>query len=116
MGLSNRFYNRAIRRNDSDIYEEIVKENRGMPNGINQYTTAEFSYPTPQQISNLTLINHVWKINDKFYKLAHKHYGVSRLWWTIAWFNKTPTDAHLKVGDTVHIALPVDLLISYYGL
>lgn len=116
MGLSDRFYNRVIRRNDSDVYKELVQENRGLPMGINQYTTAEMDYPTGQQISNLTLVAHTWRSNDKFYKLAHKHYGNSNMWWAIAWFNKAPTEAHLKIGDTVHIAFPVDLLISYYGL
>jgi hypothetical protein len=91
MGLSNRFYNRAIRRNDSDIYEEIIKENRGLPNGLDQYTTAEFNYPTAQQITNLTLLNHIWRVHDKFYKLSYEYYGDSRFWWAIAWFNMKPT-------------------------
>jgi hypothetical protein len=116
MGLSNRFYNRAIRRNDSDIYEEIIKENRGLPNGLDQYTTAEFNYPTAQQITNLTLLNHIWRVHDKFYKLSYEYYGDSRFWWAIAWFNMKPTEAHVKVGEVVRIALPIDLLISYYGL
>jgi hypothetical protein len=110
MGLSNRFYNRAIRRNDSDIYEEIIKENRGLPNGLDQYTTAEFNYPTA------TLLNHIWRVHDKFYKLSYEYYGDSRFWWAIAWFNMKPTEAHVKVGEVVRIALPIDLLISYYGL
>ena len=116
MGLSDRFYNRAIRRNDSPIYDELLKTNRGLLNGITQYTTAELEYPTSDEISNLTTVTHTWRLHDKFYKLAHKHYGDSRLWWTIAWFNKTPTEAHLKVGDSVYIAFPLDALIASYGL
>lgn len=116
MPLSDRFYNRIIRVNNSPIYKELVETNRGLPNGMTQYTTPEMLYPTADQINTLTLVSHTWVISDKFYKLAHKHYGDSKLWWAIAWFNKTPTEAHLKPGDRIDIAFPLDALIAYYGL
>lgn len=116
MALSDRYYNRIVRVNDSPVYEELVATNRGLPNGVTQYTTPELLYPSPDQINNLTLISHTWGISDKFYKLSHKHYGDSKLWWVIAWFNKAPTEAHLKPGDKIDIAFPLDALIAYYGL
>jgi hypothetical protein len=116
MANSNRYYNRIVRRNVSQSYDEIIKKNRGLLNGMLQYTTPVMTYPTSDQIGNLVLVNHIWKMNDKFYKLAHKHYGDSKLWWAIAWFNQTPTEAHLKPGDEIDIAFPLDALIGYYGL
>lgn len=116
MSTSDRYYNRAIRTNSSDTYDKIVKEMRGLPKGILQFTSAEFDYPTEDEILNLTVVTHTWRLHDKFYKLAHEHYGDSRLWWAIAWFNKTPTESQMRVGDVVHIAHPLDALLPYFGL
>lgn len=116
MAISDRYYNRAIRRNSSEIYEKIIRDQRGLQSGIVQFTTAEIDYPTIDEMSNFTILTHTWGISDKFYKLAHKHYGSAKLWWVIAWFNRTPTESDVKVGDIVHIAHPLDALLPYFGL
>jgi nucleoid-associated protein YgaU len=48
--------------------------------------------------------------------LAHKHYGDANLWWIIAWYNKKPTEAHVKMGDIITIPLPLDKVIRYLGV
>lgn len=116
MAISDRYYNRAIRRNSSRMYEKILRDNRGLENGINQFVTAEFDYPTPDEMSNFTILSHTWKISDKFYKIADKHYGSPKLWWVIAWFNRTPTESDMRIGDVVHIAHPLDGLLPYFGI
>ena len=39
-----------------------------------------------------------------------------RLWWIIAIFNSTPTDAHIKIGQTVIIPKPIQKVLENFGL
>lgn len=103
--------NREIVVNDSEFYEETF-EDRGV-SYINQYTTAVLSHPNPQQINSLTVITHTWRLGDRLFKLAHKHYGDSRYWWIIAWYNLSPTDSHFSIGDTVQIPKPLPKVLRY---
>ena len=73
----------------------------------------DLTYPTPQQVAKLEIALHAWKVGDRLYKLAHEHYGDSRLWWVISFFNKRPTEAHYKLGDTVRIPFPLDKVLDY---
>ena len=62
---------RLIRINDSELYDDLFDERR--VNQIKQYMTVEIGYPTVQQKSAIQTQDHVWKIGDRYYKLAHKH-------------------------------------------
>ena len=112
MGL--RYNGTKIIINDNELYENLLEE-RGLTK-IRQYTTHTLPYPTAQQISRMALAQHVWGIGDRFYKLAHHYYGDATLWWVIAWFNQTPTEAHLNQGDVVHICLDLQELMNVLGL
>ena len=68
---------------------------------------------TNQQINSLTVITHTWRLGDRLFKLAHKHYGDSRYWWIIAWYNLSPTDSHFSIGDTVQIPKPLPKILRY---
>jgi len=74
---------------------------------IRHYSTPEYSNPSVQVYRGLTLIRHVWAVGDRFYKLAHKHYGSSKYWWVIAQYNKTPTESHVKLGNQIVIPFPL---------
>jgi len=37
------------------------------------------------------------------------------LWWLIAWFNRSPTEAHNKVGDIILIPAGVEELLSLFN-
>ena len=82
-------------------------ENRKI-NKIFQYDTPILTKITPRQRASLTRLRHIWKTGDRFYKLASKHYGDPKLWWIIAWYNTAPTEAHLKIGDTIRIPFPLE--------
>ena len=73
-------------------------------------------HPTSEDIAELNIISHRWKIGDKYFKLAHQYYGNSEMWWVIAWFNQAPTEAHLELGQVVYIPTPVQDVLSYYGV
>lgn len=102
-----RYNKRTKATNNTEMYENIF-EQRGVRK-ILQYTTPILSYPDTLDSSEITVINYVWNQGDKFWRLAHKHYGNSSYWWVIAQFNKKPTEGHLNPGDTIQI--PVDLSV-----
>jgi hypothetical protein len=105
---------RDIFNNVDEKYDSILEE-RGLLL-LKQYTTKELSYPTAKEMRDLATIKHIWKVGDKYWKLAQTHYGDSEMWWMIAWFNQKPTEAHCKNGDLVLIPFPLEDLYRYFGL
>ena len=54
-------------------------------------------------------------MGDRYYKLADGYYGDSRYWWIIAWFNKKPTESHIKVGDIIRVPTSLGDILSAMG-
>ena len=106
-----RYTNRSIFRNDNDLYEEFCEERD--VKYFRQYATPNLVYPTAIDMRDLKTIPHIWKRGDRYFKLAHEHYGDSTLWWIIAWFNKKPTESHIKLGATILIPKPLTKIIRY---
>ncbi len=96
---------RTVVRNAEELYEEIFRK-RGVK-FIDHYSTPNMHHPTAKQVSNVELVSHIWKVGDRFFKLAHEHYGDSKLWWVIAWFNQLPTDSHVELGQVINIPVPL---------
>ena len=90
--------------------EKIQQKIREIP----QSTGGEAFFP--EEISQLERIGHLWTVGDKYYKLAYEHYGDSRYWWVIAWFNRMPTEGQVKLGDIVVIPLPLSKILDYLDL
>jgi|TARA_Y100000994_G_scaffold247186_1_gene252012 nucleoid-associated protein YgaU len=98
--------------NANALYEEML-EKRGIKK-VTQYSSPQLKYPPPEKIAaTLKRVGHVWKHGDKFWKLASEFYGDAQLWWVIAWFNKKPTEAHLKLGDRIQIPMPLTTVMKY---
>ena len=79
---------------------------------INHYGSPNLSYPNVSQVSRLKPRPHVWTHGDRFYKLAHQYYSDKRLWWLIAWYNMTPTENHVVLGQILQIPLPLEAALS----
>lgn len=109
--MIDRYKYRTIFNNDSEMYKSIFR-NRNVK-FINHYSTPNFSFPSLNDIPNITVINHVWKDGDKYYKLAEKYYGDSRDWWVIAKYNQLPTESHVKIGDIILIPTPLSVVLQY---
>ena len=112
--MTDRYLNRPVVVNDLDRYKPILKE-RGIK-FAKIFTTPVLVHPTSEDIAELNIISHRWKIGDKYFKLAHQYYGNSEMWRGIAWFNQAPTEAHLELGQVVYIPTPVQDVLSYYGV
>lgn len=106
-----RFRNRRININDNELYEQLLEERNVTQ--IKHYETPNFEYPNYKQVGSLTIREHVWKKGDRYFKLAHEFYGDSKLWWVIAWYNKKPTESHVKLGDVVYIPTPVGRVLTF---
>ena len=94
-----RLDDRLIIINSLEHYAPILEEKN--VDFIRHYGTANLQYPTSEQLRDITMVRYIWKQGDKLFKLAFEHYGDSRLWYVIAWFNKRPTEAHFKYGDVI---------------
>ena len=110
-----RYALRRTIRNNTKTYEKVF-EKRGLKRGAVHFATPKLAHPTTKQISKLTRITHVWKFGDRYYKLAHEHYGYAKYWWIIAWYNKRPTESHLELGDLVYIPQPLEDIMRYLGV
>ena len=109
-----RYDDRLIRINTSPLYRTQFI-NRGV-NFIEQFGTPILRFPTPLEIGQLDVVGHTWSLGDRYYKLAQLHYGNSKYWWVIAWFNRAPTEFHLKTGQTVRIPTPLDLILDFFDM
>ena len=114
MALS-RYKDLQIIRNVDEDYKMIFSS-RFPYNGILQHSTDTLKYPTLKEISNMQLENVTWGYGDRLYKLANKHYGSPSYWWVIAWFNKIGTEAEISFGDTISVPLPLEYILTTYGL
>ena len=112
MGI--RYIGRDLIQNESEVCESIIKSRN--INFVIHHSTPVFLMPTEEQEEQLTVVNHVWTVGDRYYRLAHEFYGKSELWWIIAWYNQKPTEAHVKLGDVLEIPLPLEKVIEYYGI
>jgi hypothetical protein len=108
--MASRYNNARPFINNNELYEEFF-EDRDV-NYIEQYRTGMLTNPTVSQRARLETVKHVWKMGDRLFKLAAKHYGDPTMWWIIAWYNLKPTESHFKIGDLVYIPLPLDRVLS----
>jgi len=105
---------RDIFTNTAFQYDEIL-EKRGRVL-IDQYVTKRLKYPSVKEMRDISTINHLWKVGDKYWKLAQTHHGDPQLWWIIGWFNQKPTEVHCNNGDTILIPFPLERLYRYFGI
>jgi len=111
--MPNRYDRRQIFLNKNELYDNVFEERN--INSIRHYASADFEYPSVQEMKDLTRIRHVWKVGDRYYKLASQYYNSPQYWWVIALFNKKPTEADLNVGDLIYIPLPLQDVLRLFN-
>ena len=111
--MPNRYDRRQIFLNKNELYDNVFEERN--INSIRHYASADFEYPSVQEMKDLTRIRHVWKVGDRYYKLASQYYSSPQYWWVIALFNKKPTEADLNVGDLIYIPLPLQDVLRLFN-
>ena len=111
--MASRYDDRNILDNNSDLYQNVFKK-RGV-RAITQYSTPVLSKIDPSTMSDLVVLDHVWKRGDHFYKLSAQYYGDPTYWWIISQFNYRPTEEGLAFGDVILIPTPLDQLLTLYS-
>ena len=109
---SRRYDNRFVFVNNSSVYFDQLRDRNIRK--LNQFNTPEFKALETDDIMSLSTRTHVWKMGDKFYKLADKAYGSARLWWIIPWFNQKPLESDLKPGDVLEIPFPLSSVLDLF--
>ena len=72
--------------NTNDFYEEFF-EARGLDR-ITHYRSPYLPPITVTVARKFSREKYIWKLGDKYYKIAARAYGDPKLWWVIAWFNQ----------------------------
>ena len=109
--MARRTFDRALLINTLDMYKK-PRRARGYDKSIRHLSTPKINNITEEMIENLDFTVHYWKTGDKCFKLAHRFYGDSTLWWIIAWFNQKPTDLHPSIGDEIYIPGPASRILA----
>jgi len=109
-----RYGNAKIVNNDSNFYSSLV-ESRDLKS-IKQMQTILIKNPEIFERINLKTDTHIWKYGDRFYNLANQYYNDPKLWWIIAWYNGYPTEANVKIGDTLDIPLNLEQIVRVLGV
>ena len=113
MGIS-RYNNTKIIENAAIEYNDIL-EKRGM-SSITQFSFDKFKEIKIKDVPGLQFQTHVWTSSDRFYKLAYQFYGDPTYWWVIAFWNYTPLEADVQLGQTLKIPIPLEKVINALGL
>lgn len=102
--------------NDRD-YKEVYNEkfDNYRRKFISKKETLNLDYPTFNEVLAYRFELHVWSLGDHYYKLAERYYGDPNYWWVIAWFNKKPTEGHVKAGDIIRIPTPLGQVLTDIG-
>ena len=93
--MHSRYTFRPLVINRSEAFREWF--DRRKINFVRQYSTPKMGYPSAEDIADLTTIGHIWTLGDRFYKLAHQHYGNS--------------EAQVTLGDVIDIPLPIERVL-----
>ena len=105
---------REILINENKLYKKMLKD-RGL-NRFRHYSKMKLNSMSPSDMKDITIADHIYKTGDSLSKLSHKYYGDVRYWWIIAWFNKKPTESHVRLGDIIHIPMPLATVLYHYSV
>jgi nucleoid-associated protein YgaU len=96
---------------------EFLKKYTTQKKFVLQYATQILSYPTQQQINQITSYEfRTWGAGDTYAKLANEYYGDPELWWVLAWINKKPTEFQLSRGDVLYVPLVLREALALVGI
>lgn len=108
--MTSRYDNRSIGLNKTKQYKEFFLDRN--VKFVRHFFSPNLKHPTEEEIANLDIFSHEWRVGDRYFKLAHEFYGDSKLWWVIAWFNQKPTESHVQLGEIIEIPSPIEKVLS----
>ena len=100
---------------NSSAYYAPLRRSRDL-RSVTQYATPMLRNPTTRERASVAVNKHIWKYGDRLYNLAHKYYGDSTFWWTIAWWNGYGIEGDIKTGAIIYIPLDITAVIKILGV
>ena len=110
--MSSRYGLRETRENNHPLYKRMIKD-RG-DKKIIHFRAPKFAVLSDELIGSVDVEMVYWGIQTRYWKLATEYYGDPSLWWVIAYFNRKPTESHVKIGEMIFI--PVQWEIIYNAI
>ena len=101
--------NRFIFLNSDKTYNNLIEKKN--ISDLQQYATK--TLPDIQKIPGVSYVTHVWKVGDRYFKLANQYYERPELWWVIALYNKKPSESNVNLVDVILIPTPIDVILYY---
>tara|TARA_A100001391_G_C5017832_1_gene265004 strand:+ start:539 stop:880 length:342 start_codon:yes stop_codon:yes gene_type:complete len=108
-----RYANTEITSVDRREYSEIFK-NRAKKNAL-IIKFEKLKELKIEDLDGILLETHIWVPSDRFFKLSSKYYGSPMYWWVIAYFNNTPLETDVKVGQKLLIPIPIENILEALG-
>ena len=109
-----RYTKSRILTNASDYYEPL-REARGLK-VMKHYETPILKNPSVSERANTVTTAYIWKYGDRLYNLANQHYGDTRYWWVIAWWNAVPCESEIKNGNVIYIPVNLEKALKALGM
>ena len=106
---------RTIFINDDKNYQREFFNKRNIKQ-TPQYRTGRFQALTPTQRAQLNPTSLIWTATSNLTKIAYEFYGDPQYWWVISLYNQTPLESDFTVGQVVYVPLPLQQVLSYYGV
>ena len=110
--MVSRYRDRTVFKNQDDRYIKQFQE-RGV-SSIKHFSTAALTFPSAAALAGVIINTEVFKVGDRFYKYAQKHYGDPTYWWVIAHFNQKPVENMVKLGETIYIPVPLTKILEIF--
>jgi len=111
---TSRYDDREQLYNNDPLYKKLLKKR--YVKSIIHYETPTFFKIEDEEYGDIETIHHVWKLGDRYSKLAEFYYSDPTLWWIIARFNEKPTESHLELGDLIFIPVPLEAAFEIFGV
>ena len=110
--MASRYDIRKVLTNDTSLYAEFFEERN--VNFVNQYTTPKIIFMDAKDRANIVPIYHTWRLGDRYYKLADRHYDDATYWWVIGWYNQYPLESDVKLGTVIVVPTPLDSVLTFF--
>lgn len=108
-----RYKSAKILNNNSEFYK-FLRKKRGVKN-LRHYDTPVIYNPSTADRVSTSTVSHVWKYGDRYYNLSAQHYGTTKYWWIIAWWNGRPTEADVQNGTVLQIPTNLQEALTILG-
>ena len=88
-------------------------DKRGLK-AVEHYVSPKFAPIPEDMVKNAQYEVIIWTHGLTFYKLAAEYYGDPKMWWVLAHYNETPTEAFCQLGQ--RFLIPQSTALSFGAL